>query len=307
MNNVFRFQFTRLVMVLLVAAVTGAACAGKKDEVPTGAGAADKFLFDKGTESLNENRWFTAREYYRRLIDGYPQSDYRPDAKLGIADSYLGEGTLESLMLAVNEYREFLTFYPTNARADYAQYKLGMTHHKQMRGPQRDQTETREAIREFETFMERYPNSPLKPEVQEKLREARDRLSQSEYQIGYFYYRQRWYPGAIDRLRALLKADPGFTNRDAAYYHLAESLLKVRLDAEALPLYEKLLEEFEQSEYLEEARLRVTELRAAMQKAGAPPPAASGEGAATTVQTPAPSTNPASAPPQSQVVGPQPK
>ena len=84
--------------------------------------------------------------------------------------------TTESLLLAVNEFREFLTFYPTNPRADYAQYKLGMTYFKQMRGPQRDQTETREAVREFQTFVERYPNSQLRPEVEAKLREARDRV-----------------------------------------------------------------------------------------------------------------------------------
>jgi hypothetical protein len=80
----------------------------------------------------------------------------------------------ESLILAVNEYREFLTFYPTSPRADYAQLKLGMTHYKQMRKPQRDQSETREAIREFETFVERYPNSALMPEGKQHLREARD-------------------------------------------------------------------------------------------------------------------------------------
>ena len=67
---------------------------------------------------------------------------------------------------AINEFREFLSFYPTNPRADYAQYKLGMAHFRQMRAPQRDQTETREAIREFETFVARYPNSSLMPEVQ---------------------------------------------------------------------------------------------------------------------------------------------
>ena len=50
-------------------------------------------------------------------------------------------------MLAINEFREFLSFYPTNPRADYAQYKLGFCHFKQMRAAQRDQTETRDASR----------------------------------------------------------------------------------------------------------------------------------------------------------------
>jgi outer membrane protein assembly factor BamD len=264
---------------VLVLAVGLAACGAKQDTIPSGTGEPDKFLFDRGNESLEKKRWLTAREYFRRIIDSYPQSTLRPDAKLGIADSYLGEGTAEAYVLAVNEYREFLTFYPTNPRADYAQFKLGMVYFRQMRSPQRDQTETREAVREFQTFLERYPNSPLKPEVEKTLREARDRVSEADSQVGIFYYKQRWYPGAIDRLRAVVKADPGYTYRDGVYYYLAESLLKVKLDAEALPLYEKLVAEFTASEYLEKAKARLAELQASMGKAGAPAPAASGDSA----------------------------
>jgi outer membrane protein assembly factor BamD (BamD/ComL family) len=139
--------------------------------------------------------------------------------------------------------------------------------------------------------MERYPNSALRPEVEAKLREARDRVSTSEYQVGVFYYKQRWYPGAIDRLRALLKSDPGFTYRDGLYYYLGESLLKVKLDAEALPLFDKLIAEFVASEYLEKAKVRQAELKANMAKAGAPatPPA---NEAATPPATPAPDQKP---------------
>ena len=284
-----RRRLTTLAAAVLVAGA--AACAAKNDALPPGVGEPDKFLYDRGTESLEKKRWMTAREYFRRIIDGYPQSELRPDAKLGIGDSYLGEGTGESYVLAINEYREFLTFYPTNARADYAQYKVGMTYYRQMRGPQRDQTETREAVKEFQAFVERYPNSALLPEVQQRLRESRDRVGEAEYQVGVFYYKQRWYPGAIDRLRALMKSDPGFTYRDGLYYYLAEALLKVKLDAEALPLYERLLTEFEQSEFLEKARQRRDELKASLAKAGAPamaPPADPPPGAATPEQTPVP-------------------
>ena len=102
------------------------------------------------------------------------------------------------------------------------------------------------------------------PEAQQKLREARDRLSQSEYRVGFFYYRSRWFPGAIERFVSVLKNDPQFTNRDAVYYHLAESLMKIERPAEALPYYDKLIAEFEKSEYLEEAKKRVTEIKAGL-------------------------------------------
>ena len=262
-----------LLLLLVSLALSAAACGGKKDILPKGTTEPDKFLYDKGNESLAKNRWLAAREYFRRILDTYPQSNYRPDAKLGVGDSYLGENSTESLILAVNEYREFLTFYPTSPRADYAQLKLGMTHFKQMRKPQRDQSETREAIREFQTFVDRYPNSSLMSEGKQRLREAHDRLSTHEYEVGVFYFKQRWYPGAIDRLKALLKYDPGFTHRDGAYYYLGESLMKVKLPAEALPYYDKLLAEFQSSEFLEQAKARRDEVRTQMNLKPETPPA----------------------------------
>src|SRR5262249_10910081 len=134
-----------------------------------------------------------------------------------------------------------------------------------MRAPQRDQSETREAITELQRFVDRYPNSSLFAEGSAKLREAKDRLSESSYLVGYFYYRQRWYPGATDRLKSTLDEDKAYTGRDAVYFYYAESLLKLNKNAEALPLYERLVEEFERSEYLPEARKRISELKAQAQ------------------------------------------
>jgi outer membrane protein assembly factor BamD len=251
----------RLVVAVAALAIVSGCANQTRNAVPAGTTEPDKFLFDKGTAALNAKKWLTAREFFKQVTETYTASAYRPDAKLGIGDTYLGEGTSESLVLAINEFKEFLSFYPTHRRADYAQLKLGMAHFRQMRHPQRDQTETREAVREFETFVARYPDSGLLPEARQHLREARDRLSEADYLVGYFYYRQKWYPGAIDRFKVLLKEDAEYTGRDAVYYYLADSLVKMKQEAEALPYLEKLIAEFETSEYLAEAQKRVTELK----------------------------------------------
>lgn len=249
-------------LAVLAAVAAAAACAGTSTRIPVGTLEPDKFLWERGTEALNEQKWFTAREFFRQLVDTYPQSVYRADAKLGIGDTYLGEGTAEGFVLAENEFREFLSFYPTHRRADYAHFKLAMTHFYQMHGPERDQTKTRDAVRELTAFLDRYPNSEIAAEARQRLREARDRLSQSEYRVGYFYYRSNWFPGAIERFSSVLKNDPEFTNRDAVYYYMGEALVKIERPAEALVYYEKLLAEFEQSEHLEDAQKRVAELKA---------------------------------------------
>ena len=252
----------RLCAAALALAVAAGCASSPRGTVPAGTSEPDKFLFDKGTDSLNMKKWITAREFFKQVTETYTASPFRPDAKLGIGDTYLGEGSAEALVLAINEFTEFLSFYPTNRRADYAQFKLGMAHFRQMRLPQRDQTETRAALREFDAFIARYPNSSLMSEAKGRQRETRDRLSEADYQVGYFYYRQRWYPGAIDRFKQVLKDDPGFTGRDSVYFFLAESLVKVKKEAEALPYLEKLVQEFEKSEHLVLAQKLITDLKA---------------------------------------------
>ena len=256
----YRFSSRARCGTLLAAiAILAAACGGNRaPETPAGNTPPDQFLSQRAIDAMMRERWLDARRYYQQIVDNYPQSPLRPDAKLGVGDTYLGEGGEANLVLAENEFKEFITFYPTNARVDYAQYKLAMSHFLRMRAPERDQTETIAAVREFEVFFDRYPNSMLTTEVREKWREARSRLSEASYRVGLYYYRARWYPGAIDRFKEILKDDPGYPGRDAVYYFLAESLLKSPgKQPEAVPYYDRLVKEFDRSEYLVDARKKL--------------------------------------------------
>ena len=251
-------------VALICLAAVASGCAGGSTKPPTGTPEPDKFLFERGNEALNKRKWLVAREYFRELTDTYPQSSYRAGAKLGIGDTYIGEGSAESYVLALNEFREFLAFYPQHDSAGYAQYKLGMTHFRQMHSADRDQSETREAIKEFTAFVGRYPDDPLIEDGKTKLREAQDRLSQYQFNVGFHYYRSRWYPGAVDRFENLLKKDPQFTRRDSVYFYLGEIYTKSNKPAAALPYYDRLINEFEKSEHLAEAQKRVETLKAQM-------------------------------------------
>lgn len=253
-----------LIITTCLALAFAAACGGKKNALPTNTANPDRYLFDKGTDALKKQKWTDAREYFKQVVDNYPGSPLRPDAKLGLGDTYLGEKTAESLLLAANEYREFITFFPLNPRADYAQYKLAMSHFSQMRAPQRDQTETVAALKEFQVFFDRYPGttSALTPQVRKDWRVARDRLSSAELLVGIHYYRVHWYPGAIPRLKGILRDDPEFSGRDEVYYYLAESLARTDKKPEAIPYFQRVVEEFKTSDRADDARKRLEELKA---------------------------------------------
>ncbi len=239
-----------------------AACGARSNvQVPAaGESGAEKFLFDRGQEALERRQWIDAREYFRRLIDTFPGSEFRRDAKIGLGDSYLGEGHADSLILAAHEFREFLTFFPLAPNADYAQYRLATAYMRQMLGPQRDQTATITALRELDTFLQNYPKSQYRDEVVAMRRQARDRLSEHEFQVGLSNLRIRVYAGAIARFEGLLKADPEFTGRDKVYFYLGEVYEKVGRTNEARQWYERVQKEFSESDDLDDARARLAEL-----------------------------------------------
>jgi len=257
-----RFSSLTRGAVALVAIVALAACHRNKATLPApGTVDADKYLFDHGTDSLKRRRWLEGREYYKKLVDTYPQSPYRQDAKLGIGDSYLGENSLESNILAVNEFREFLSFFPGNPKTDYAQYKIAVGYANQMLGPERDPTPAQDAMTACEAFMRNYPTSTYRPEVEKVRRQARDQLSGKDFKVGLQYYRINWFPGAVARFKGLLEADPEYSQRDAVYFYLAEVYRKANNAKEALPYYDRVIKEFEKSEYLERAKKRMAELQ----------------------------------------------
>ena len=246
--------------LLIVLAVSATACVRPLRMPAPGEQEPDKYLFDRGSEALKEEKWLEAREYFQRLVDQFPQSSFRQEARLGIGDAYLGEGGYDTLVLAAEKFREFLRYFPLNERADYAQYRIIVAESEQMLSPERDQTSTINALKEVEAFIQRYPNSPLMPEVLKLQAAARDRLSDSEFRVGQYYFRTQWYRGAIPRFEKILTTNPAYARRDAVYYHLAESLYRTGRPKEALPHFTRLVEEFRVSDYLEDAQLRITEL-----------------------------------------------
>ncbi len=107
MTRYARLTLLPLLFAALVGAA-GAACSGnpKTKLPPAGSAEPDKFLFDRGNEELAKKHWFAAREYFRNVVDRYPQSAVRPDAKLALGDTYLLENSSESRVLAVNDAQQ---------------------------------------------------------------------------------------------------------------------------------------------------------------------------------------------------------
>ena len=211
------------VLVLLVAA---AACAGRGPKQGP-APPTNQEYYDQAREMIAERRFEKARETLNVIGTREAQSaDLDPLVKLAIADSYFFEPGIVSVIEAQSRYQQFLTYYPSNALAGYAQFQLGMCYLRQSPQPHHDQTFTHRAIEEFDKVRLIDPNGAFVRAAEAMRGRCNNKLAMHDYQVGYFYYRRKAYPAVVARFRALLETYPSYERIDAVYYYLGLSLIQ---------------------------------------------------------------------------------
>ena len=83
-------------------------------------------LYERAQDDLKPAATPKARLTLQTLINTYPDSEYLAKAKLGVADSYYKEGGTSNLTQAIDEYKNFIIFFPFLDEAAYAQMQIGM-------------------------------------------------------------------------------------------------------------------------------------------------------------------------------------
>jgi outer membrane protein assembly factor BamD len=218
----------------------------------------DKILYEKATNEINHARYDVGRLTLQTMINTYPDSEYLAKAKLAIADSYYSEGGIAGLTQSEQEYRDFITFFPTAPEAPEAQFRVGMAHFRMMAKADRDQTEARLAEAEFKEFLLKYPDNPLMPRVKARLREAQEVLAQGEYKTATFYMMRGANRAARSRLQDIVEKYPSFSRGDDALYYLGQSLERLKTPEKAVPYYSRILTDFPFSPRGDDAKARLT-------------------------------------------------
>jgi outer membrane protein assembly factor BamD len=236
-------------------AVGLAACASSGPDIATLTSNSDQAIWDAGQKALQRKDWINARQLFRRIIDGFPQSPHGAEARLAVGETYVKEGGSTNDLLAVGAFREFLTLYPSHPKSDYAQFQVAEAYFRRRNSPDRDQTDTKEAVAEFQRLLDLYPDSPLAEEARARVTEARQSLARAEFLAGYFYQRTRELCRAsIARYEVVLREYPDYKALDEVLFRLAECLQTTGRGAEALPHLGRLLEEYPKSSWAEPAK-----------------------------------------------------
>jgi outer membrane protein assembly factor BamD len=236
----------RILCLAALGATLLAGCLGKKNVAPV-AGISvepDKVLYAKATADLKHGRYTTGRLALQTLINTYPDSEYLAKAKLAIGDSYYKEGGTAGLKQSIVEYKDFITFFPFLDESANAQMQIAMAHYRQMEKPDRDHAEAVQAEAEFQTFLEKYPNSPLVPQAEQHLRDVQEVLAEGNFRVAYFYYTRAAYRASGARLIELTNRYPLYSEADHANWMLGQIYEKGEHNEIAARYYSRIVKDY---------------------------------------------------------------
>lgn len=220
----------------------------------------DRELFVIATREVRKGNYDIGRLLFQTIITTYPDSPYLPMSKLAVADSFFLEGSTSALIQAASAYQDWLTFFPTHPLADRVLLKIGESEMRQIGLPDRDSTRAKRAEQRLRALLQQYPNSILRGDVENRLKQVQDNLGLHNLYIANFYYKQSvdykkgGLKGAQSRYREILDKYPNFSFMDEALYKLAVTYLLEEETDQAARYFQQIVRDFPNSEYVEKSK-----------------------------------------------------
>lgn len=156
-------------------------------------------IYEIADADLHGDRFQLAIDRFRTIKNRYSLSSYAPLAQLRLGDAYYLQ---ESYIEAAASYEVFIELHPKHPAADYAFFMMCESH--LLDSPSslsRDQSSAMRAIELLEQFSSRYPKSPFRGLVIDRINAVRGRLGQKEIAIGDHYLQWDHYESAYERYR----------------------------------------------------------------------------------------------------------
>lgn len=165
-------------------------------------------------------------------------------------------------VLAAYFFEQLMRHYPHGQYSEDAAFLYANSLYFVSPGPTLDQTNTKNAIRGFQNFANRYPNSDKLDEAHQKMDELLETIEIKSFNNAILYYQIHEYRAAVWALRSFIQTYPASTKKEAAYYYIVKAQFsyanlsiedkKAERFRNVVLAYNDFIEFFPESEYLSE-------------------------------------------------------
>lgn len=216
--------------------------------------------YTKALEFYNKGDYFKAVQLFDELIfvfRGTPKSE-----KIYYYYTYC-HYFQDDYILASHHFKQFAKTFPKSEFAEECFFMSAYCTFKDSPHVSLDQTNTIDAIKELQLFINIYPNSARVKQCNELIDKLRLKLEVKDFSIAKLYYQTKNYNASIYAFNIFIKEYPGSKSiEDALFYVLKSNFIYAENSIESkkkeryrnsVDSYNKLVTLFPQSKYLKEA------------------------------------------------------
>lgn len=209
----------RLVVLVLVTGLTACTTSlsdlmpsifsesGEKEEITDEySDWTEEEFFDEAKTALREERWSKAVQLYEKLEARYPFGPHATQAQIDIAYAYYKNNEPDSALASADR---FIKLNPAHPNVDYAYYLKGLINYNRgisfvdrfvpTDSSQRDPGSAREAYRQFQELVAKFPDSRYAEDSKQRITSLRNNLGMFELHVADFYMRRGAYLAAERR------------------------------------------------------------------------------------------------------------
>ncbi len=187
-------------------------------------------LFNDGLARLQNRNFDGAARKFGEVDKQYPYTSWSRRSLLLTTFAHYENRAYED---AIANGRRFVSLYPADKDAAYAQYLVGMSYFNQIPDVTRDQERSARALLAMDELVRRYPQSEYVADARQRLAVARDQLAGKEMDVGRYYLEQRNFPGAVNRFREVLTKYQTTRHTEEALLRITEAYLSMGIVGEA--------------------------------------------------------------------------
>jgi outer membrane protein assembly factor BamD len=186
--------------------------------------------YEEAYIALDEGDPYYAAKKFLEAELLFPQSDWAPQSALMAAYSFYLQNYYSE---ALSNLERYLKTYPNDKNTVYAHYLIGMCYYETIEGEKKDSAPLLNAKEKFNFILENYPNTDFALDSKFKLGLIEDILAAKEMYIGRHYLKKEKWIAAINRFKNVVENFEQTIFVEEALHRLVEVNYKLGLENEA--------------------------------------------------------------------------
>lgn len=171
----------------------------------------------------NEKDYSRALQLFDQMMGAIRATDKAEDLYYYYSYCYFHQ---KDYTLASYYFKRYYTSFPNTSRAEECLFMSAYCNYLNSPSYSLDQTNTTEAIKDLQLFMNIYPKSKRVSECNDLIDKLRAKLELKDYKISRLYYRMGDYAAAITTLHNILNEYPETVHREEILFLVIKSYAK---------------------------------------------------------------------------------